>query len=261
MAEMLGDRGLAEDPGATGAASSSITAAPTEGAAAPTEGAAAPAEGAAAPTEGAAAPTEGAASPTEGAAAPEDSGVPDVLSQLRSNVVRISGVGDAEVRALAEEFPTFSVVVRPGLAVVFHASQSTVKKNEVFHAAETSAAAEDIGKARSHVILVLRNKNTATVKSLMSEAASRGARLEIFSLVELQYNPARHHLVPRHAKVAKAAEQSVLSRYKLQNRFQLPLILQGDAMARYLGLQHGDLVRVDRPSPTAGSAVIYRVCA
>jgi DNA-directed RNA polymerase subunit H (RpoH/RPB5) len=32
-------------------------------------------------------------------------------------------------------------------------------------------------------------------------------------------------------------------------------------MARYLGLQHGDLVRVERPSPTAGKAVVYRACS
>lgn len=232
VAEMLGDRGIAEAPGAAGKSTDTAT-------------------------DGATATSIGATG------ARGDAGRPDVLSQLRANVVRSSGVGDAEVRALAEEFPTFSVVARPGLAVVFHASQSTVKKNEVFHAAETSiASAAGPGETgRAHVILVLKNKNTATVKSLMTEAAARGARLEIFSLMELQYNPARHHLVPSHAKVAKAAEQSILSRYKLQNRFQLPLILQGDAMARYLGLQHGDLVRVDRPSPTAGSAVIYRVCA
>lgn len=182
---------------------------------------------------------------------------PGLELQLKLNVVRASGIGDYEVRALAEEFPTFSILAGPGMSVVFHTSQSTVKKNEVFHAAEASSPEG----AAPHVILVLRNKNTATVKSLMGEAASRGARLEIFSIQELQYNPARHYLVPKHTRVAKSSEPDILKQYRLQNRFQLPLILQGDAMARYLGLQHGDVVRVERRSPTAGTAVIYRVCS
>ena len=188
------------------------------------------------------------------------------VEALRSNVVRATGIGDTEIRALADEFATFSVVASPGLAVVFHTSQTTMKKSEVFHAAEASLPDAAIGEGegelrKPHVILVLRNKNTATVKSLMSEAAARGARLEIFSVQELQYNPARHQLVPRHTRVPKASEHEVLRRYRVTNRFQLPLILQGDVMARYLGLEHGDIVRVERPSPTAGVAVVYRACS
>jgi DNA-directed RNA polymerase subunit H len=165
-------------------------------------------------------------------------------------------LGDVEMRALAEEFPTFSVVVAPGFSVVFHTAHNTVKKQEVFHAAETGAPAG----VTPHVILVLRNKNTATMKSLMSEASARRVRMEIFSIQELQYNPARHALVPRHTKVPKASEERIMRTYSVSNRFQLPLILQGDVMARYLGLGHGDVVRIERPSPTAGIAVVYRVC-
>jgi DNA-directed RNA polymerase subunit H (RpoH/RPB5) len=238
-------------------------------------------------------------------AASSRDGPPDAKPrELKASVVSATGIGDVEIRALADEFPTFSLVTGPGTSVVFHTSQSTMKKGDVFHAAESSAAAaedsspateavaqtgaesgaesgSESGAQRSaqsstapaaaikeqsarkspHVILVLRNKNTATVKSLMAEAAARGARLDIFSVQELQYNPARHHLVPRHVRVPKGSEQDVLRMYRVTNRFQLPLILQGDVMARYLGLQHGDLVRVERPSPTAGKAVVYRACS
>jgi DNA-directed RNA polymerase subunit H (RpoH/RPB5) len=189
---------------------------------------------------------------------PEDGGAtgPDGIEPPQgANVVRASGLGDVEIRGLVEEFPTFSIVVAPGFSVVFHTAHST-EKQEVFHAAETGAPSG----ATPHVILVLRNKNTATVKSLMGEASSRRVRMEIFSIQELQYNPARHVLVPKHVQVPKSAEEGVLRTYSVGNRFQLPLILQGDVMARYLGLQHGDIVRIERPSPTAGVAVVYRAC-
>lgn len=171
-------------------------------------------------------------------------------------IAQSTSMGDVEIRALSEELPTFSISIAPGLAVVFHTAHSTVKKQEVFHLAESTAPEG----ATPHVLLILRNKNTATVKSLMTEASSRRVRMEIFSIQELQYNPARHNLVPKHVKVAKESEDDILRAYTVHNRFMLPLIIQSDAMARYLGLQHGDIVRVERPSPTAGIAVVYRVC-
>ena len=40
----------------------------------------------------------------------------------------------------------------------------------------------------------------------------------------------------------------------------LPVILRDDAMARYLGLRPGEVVRILRPSPTSGTYVSYRIC-
>jgi DNA-directed RNA polymerase subunit H (RpoH/RPB5) len=171
-----------------------------------------------------------------------------ILEMLVDRGEDVSGVcvGDAEIAALAEEFATFSVSVRPGLAVVFNAHGQTAKKSEVFVA--------------EHVIMVQKTKNTSTIKSLNNEAAVRGARLEVFDLRELQYNVSRHELVPRHRLVPASEAQAVLSDFRLQSRFHLPIILHTDVMARYLGLRHADIVQVTRPSPTTGTSVMYRCC-
>lgn len=169
-------------------------------------------------------------------------------------------LGDAEAASLAKESNTFCMDVLDGVAVVFHTLTQTIRKAELFQ------VAGDV----SHIILILNTKTTggggsakpniSTVKSLVSEAETRGVTLEIFTLKEMQFNVSRHVLVPEHTKLSGDEIKDVLASLCVKNRFQLPAIASNDPMARYLNLKHGDIVRIKRPSPTAGAAIAYRCC-
>lgn len=178
----------------------------------------------------------------------------------RGNDVSEAEGGDLEVAALAREHSTFGVAAGGDVAVVFHTAQQSVKKPDVFNSA---------GEAR-HIVLVVNTKssgsaaaakpNNATVKSLEQEARQRDVRLEIWTLKETQYNVTQHHLVPKHVKLTPEETERVLDDLCVKNRYLLPAISVTDPVARYLLLQAGDVVRIERPSPTSGQAVAYRCC-
>lgn len=83
--------------------------------------------------------------------------------------------------------------------------------------------------------------------------------IEYFVENELLVNITRHELVPKHIPLSEDEKQALLKQYKIKD-LQLPRILQNDSVARYLGLQRGQVVKIIRPSESAGRYVTYRLC-
>lgn len=161
------------------------------------------------------------------------------------------GIGDLEVRELAQEFTTFGVTINDTTAVAFHTSSTTIKKTDLFNAIDDA----------THVILVFHSKpQGTTTRSIESEGATKGVKFEFFELTALQYNVSQHVYVPKHEKVARENVDAILKTYYLKSKFHLPQILESDPMARYLGLKHGDVVKITRASQNCGKTVFFRVC-
>lgn len=107
-------------------------------------------------------------------------------------------------------------------------------------------------------IIVAKEKPTsAALKGL--EAAGR--EVQVFNLSELQFNVSKHSLVPPHHPITDESEiEEILKQYQVKSRFHFPLILSTDPMARYLGLKPGQLVKIVRASPSAGTYTLFRCC-
>ena len=110
----------------------------------------------------------------------------------------------------------------------------------------------------SHAILVVKQGVTPFAKTALQEMASTYL-IEHFRDAELLVDVTAHRLVPAHALLSPEARQALLDRYKLRAE-QLPRIQRTDPVARYYGLKVGDVVKIVRPSETAGRYVTYRVC-
>lgn len=114
--------------------------------------------------------------------------------------------------------------------------------------------AEGVGSA----ILVLRVDITPFAKQAVQEMAS-DFRIEHFKESELQVDVTQHQLVPTHQVLTPNEKSELLRRYRLKDA-QLPRIQPNDPVARYYGLRRGQVVKIIRPSETAGRYVTYRIC-
>jgi DNA-directed RNA polymerase I, II, and III subunit RPABC1 len=110
-----------------------------------------------------------------------------------------------------------------------------------------------------HAILIVKDKLTAFAKNAVKALAATGYRMEYFRDSELLIDITEHKLVPKHEVLSEIQKKELLDRYRLKPS-QLPRIQVTDPIARYFGLKHGQVVKITRPSETAGRYITYRIC-
>lgn len=106
-------------------------------------------------------------------------------------------------------------------------------------------------------LLIIRENLSPVAKQTMSTLRSTYI-FEDFMEKELLVNITHHKLVPKHEVLSDAAKTTLLTKYKLKET-QLPRMGEQDPITRYFGLSRGQVVKVIRPSETAGRYVTYRI--
>jgi len=75
--------------------------------------------------------------------------------------------------------------------------------------------------------------------------------------MKAKYDVTKHVLVPKHAKASEKEKKDLFEKYQISIR-ELPRIVKSDPAIQHLNIEEGDIVKIVRPSPTAGEVVFFR---
>lgn len=96
----------------------------------------------------------------------------------------------------------------------------------------------------------------ARKKSSKKDTKKKTQKEKLRDLSEIDIT--QHFLVPKHEILSEEEKQELLKKYNIKLE-DLPKIKITDPAIKHLNPKPGDIVRIIRKSPTAGTSVYYRV--
>ncbi len=128
---------------------------------------------------------------------------------------------------------------------------------------------EELNPVESTEVMVILMSKSA-IKEGETDSYSKGAlqawqthklKIQFWAMERLVNNPMNHVLQPKFEIVPHDQHDAIMAELCVKSKTQFPFIkFHRDPVARCLGLLPLDLVRITRPSPTAGEYVTFRVC-
>ncbi|GMH08133.1 hypothetical protein Nepgr_009973 [Nepenthes gracilis] len=138
------------------------------------------------------------------------------------------------------------------ILVIFY-GPSVVKVSDIRGIATQIVNKESLGG----LILVLQNQITSQASKAVDLFSFK---VEIFQITDLLVNITKHVLKPRHHVLTEQEKKKLLKKYSLEEK-QLPRMSQKDAIARYYGLEKGQVVKVICSSfLSSSSSSMFRSC-
>lgn len=112
------------------------------------------------------------------------------------------------------------------------------------------------------IVILLEPVNTVDIfHNAALNALSNKLHISFFQVHSLVNNPSEHVLVPKHSLVPKDEYSTLKKQLNIQSVSNLPFIrFHQDIQARLLGAIPGDIIKIERPSPSAGIETVYKVC-
>jgi DNA-directed RNA polymerase subunit H (RpoH/RPB5) len=195
----------------------------------------------------------------------------DILEERGYSVEKYRKFSPAEATAAATSFPSLSFKVskkddETKVCDVRYANISRQKLDTFFD------DIDDDDSENTEVIVMMEGPITdahhvVALKQYMKmkesgEKERRKLRVSFFSIQMLVINPMRHVLVPKHQIVEPSYHKELMDSMYITSKSKFPEIkFHIDPIARCIGAVPGDIIKITRPSASAGEAIIYRVCA
>lgn len=180
--------------------------------------------------------------------------IKEMLTDQGCDITRLQSVSETELQILhRNSTDIFEIIVNDTMKIIYYMN-SKFKINDLRKYIQPSET-----QKISNIILVFKEKINNFNPKNIDEFAN--VNLQVFLIKELLFNISKHHLVPKHEVIRDSDEiDTLVNTFNLKKKFQFPIILKTDPMARYLNMQSGELVKITRISPSAGENIIYRCC-
>ena len=129
---------------------------------------------------------------------------------------------------------------------------------------ETTAAEGDIldPETTELIVILLEPVVESFHAAALNVLAKDKLRVSFFQAHTIVNNPMEHTLQPKFELLPRSEHAEFLKENRIKSIANLPLIkFHEDMVARIMGLLPGDIIRIIRPSPSAGEYITYRVCS
>ena len=184
----------------------------------------------------------------------------DMLTDRGVSIDGLTHIGPVELEELCTTQSIFTIEVNPSLNVVYYLTKMKIAefKSALFGKSKDVDNADIMKNDAKSFIFIFKDDISSQNRKAITEFFKKH---QVFQIRRLLFNVSRHSLVPKHEVVRDDNDiKDLFERFNVKNKASLPVIHQGDQMAMYLGLVPGDIVKITRPSPTAGYYAYYRVC-
>ena len=119
----------------------------------------------------------------------------------------------------------------------------------------------DIDPVSTDFIIILKEKpNDSLLKVVDDLYNEKQIYINLFYIKNLLFNILKHEYVPDHKIISEEDFKNIKNLYNLSSRYQLPIIHRHDPVSIVLGIRPGEVVKITRPSQTAGQYICYRCC-
>ena len=100
-------------------------------------------------------------------------------------------------------------------------------------------------------------KPVKVLKKKTVKPVSKKKQQELADAPKITFNASTHSLVPSHVVLSQEEVEELFVAYKVSPQ-NLPIIFASDPGLSGLSVKMGDIVRITRKSPTAGTAIFFR---
>jgi DNA-directed RNA polymerase subunit H (RpoH/RPB5) len=111
------------------------------------------------------------------------------------------------------------------------------------------------------LVIILKDKPNESLYKVVDDIYNeKQLYVNLFWIKNLQINILDHEYVPKHELITEGDFKQLKTQYNLNSRYQLPIIYRHDPVSKCLGIRPGEVVKITRPSVTAGEYTCYRCC-